>query len=290
LVDDVADIVVAASKRWPAVGITLGGLFCAVGAYLAWGNPKLMFGLAPIFGLLAGFAGLGCLAVGVVGLVKKRLAARDVIERFTGVWSLDAVRDMSWQEFERLIADLFRRLGYVVSERGRDAQTAGTGDGGVDLILTDPKAPGAEFLVQCKQYRAWDVGEPKVREFYGAMAAWRTRCEGIIVTCGRFSQPAQAFATGKPLRLIDGDGLLRMLNQYNAVAPVVQIATPVEVQAASLSAPQARTAPAATNVPACPKCKVVMVRRVAGKGPRKGLPFWGCPNYPACTVCINIAQ
>ncbi len=222
--------------------------------------------------------------------------------KFPGVWSIDAVHALSWQRFEQLIADLFRRQGYVVREHAR--QSAGTGDGGVDLILTDPRTPGGEYLVQCKQYKSWDVGEPKVREFYGAMAAWRTRCEGIIVTCGRFTLPAKDFAKDKPLRLIDGDGLIRLLNQHNALAPPATQAAPPMVQAASL--PQVPTTPptvqpptlgpattgiaAATGVPACPKCKVAMVRRVAGKGPRKGLPFWGCANYPGCTWCIDIVS
>jgi hypothetical protein len=39
---------------------------------------------------------------------------------------------------------------------------------------------------------------------------------------------------------------------------------------------------AAAAVPACPACGQPMVRRVAGKGPSAGRPFWGCGRFPAC--------
>lgn len=334
-VETTAELIYDASKRWPIVGLFFCVLFLAIGGALQ-ANPKAFLGFAPIIGLFVLLAGLGCGVVAMVGLLRNlrqtgesagrwmawfrstrtpptsalsiihrsRSAGRSPPATFPGVWSIDAVHALSWQQFEQLIADLFRRQGYVVREHAR--QSAGTGDGGVDLILTDPRTPGGEYLVQCKQYKSWDVGEPKVREFYGAMAAWQTRCEGIMVTCGRYTLPAKDFAKDKPLRLIDGDGLVRLLNQHNAIAPAVQHAAPQTVQAASLLPPMPTTpstpqspsrgpaptgnAAEAAGVPACPRCKVAMVRRVAGKGPRKGLPFWGCANYPRCTVLFDIVS
>lgn len=192
---------------------------------------------------------------------------------------------LSWQQFESLVADLFRREGYRVEERGRAAESSGTGDGGVDLVLTDPRASGAHFLVQCKQYRAWDVGEPKVREFYGAMAAFRTRCEGIMVTCGRYTQPAKDFAADKPIRLVDRDGLLKMLNATNIAAPAVSIEAPAPVRAAALVPPVP-----ADSAPRCPQCGAAMVLRTATRGVRAGKPFWGCTTYPRCKGVVNVSD
>jgi len=314
-VEDAAELIIVTSRRWPIVGLVFCIGFITFGGYLQT-QPKAMVGLARLIGLVMIFAGLCCGGLAVMGMLRNLretgasiLRAVDSRRTSSGpspssspapmatrpasinrVWTTEKVAALSWQQFERLIADLFRRQGYAVRETGRDAQRTGVGDGGVDLILTTPESPGAEFLVQCKQYKVWSVGEPKVREFYGAMAAWKTRCEGILITCGRFTQAAEAFAAGKPLRLIDGDGLLRLLNQHNALAPSVTTAAPAAVIAASrpnpptvapTAQPSARLAsppsPAQSppGVPACPNCKVAMVRRVAGKGQRKGHAFWG---------------
>lgn len=281
-----ADLVMFAARRWPPVGFAVGAICIALGFYLTLINPKSFYGLGLILGVGAFLGAVVCIGLAIRGLLDGRSPGTDLLSRHANAWTLEGVRSLSWQEFEQLVAEMFRRMGYRVHEQGRAATNGG--DGGVDLILSDPKSPGAEFLVQCKQYKAWDVGEPKVREFYGAMAAWRTRCEGIVVTCGRYTTPAQAFAEGKPLKLIDGEGLLRLLNQHNVVTPAVQIATPPVVQAASIPSTQSRMVSTPTSSPTCPKCKATMVRRVAGKGPRRGLAFWGCPHYPSCTACINI--
>lgn len=275
-------------------GFAAGGALGAIWIYLKWVNPKAIYGLAPLFGVVIGCIGLLCVAVAVLSIIRSKLPDRTATARLSGVWRIEDVHALNWQEFERLIADLYRREGFEVEECGRDAASAGTGDGGVDLVLRDPKAPGAAFLVQCKQYLAWQVGEPAVREFYGAMAAWGTRCEGIFITCGRFTEPAKAFAEGKPLRLIDGDDLLKMLNRHNAVIPDVRIAAPASAlppgaEPMGARSPQASVA-SLVGVPACPRCGAAMVRRGAGRGARRGMPFWGCANYPGCDGIVNIAR
>lgn len=34
--------------------------------------------------------------------------------------------------------------------------------------------------------------------------------------------------------------------------------------------------------PLCPKCKTVMVKKIARRGHNAGDDFWGCPRYPGC--------
>jgi hypothetical protein len=74
-----------------------------------------------------------------------------------------AIDGMSWQDFERLIGEAFRRRGYAVAATG-----GGGADGGVELMLTKG---GEKSLVQCKHWRAQQVGVTVVRELYGVMAA-----------------------------------------------------------------------------------------------------------------------
>ena len=57
--------------------------------------------------------------------------------------------------------------------------------------------------MQCKQWRALTVGVAIVRELYGAMAA-DGAVAGIVVTSGRFSADAKAFASGRNVSLMMG--------------------------------------------------------------------------------------
>src|SRR5215471_8712966 len=58
---------------------------------------------------------------------------------------------LSWEQFEEVIADAFRRHRYHVRETGG----RGTADGGVDVVLT---RNGEQTIVQAKHWRLHQVG------------------------------------------------------------------------------------------------------------------------------------
>ncbi|MDP9066580.1 MAG: restriction endonuclease [Pseudomonadota bacterium] len=174
-----------------------------------------------------------------------------------------AVASLTWQEFESLVAEAFRQRGFTVTEKGGAAP-----DGGVDLIL----ARGTErFLVQCKQWRAQQVPVTIVRELYGVMAAQQA-AGGYVVTSGRFTQDAIAFAHGRNIELIDGKTLPALLRESK---------NPV---AASTMTPHTNTNHA--SAPPCPRCNEPMVPRIAKRGANLGSEFWGCCRYPKCKATI----
>lgn len=163
-----------------------------------------------------------------------------------------------------LVGEAFRLQGYEVVERGGPAP-----DGGVDLEL---RKGNELFLVQCKQWKAYQVGAQIVREFYGVMAK-RGAAGGFVVTSGTFTEDAKGFAEGTNVRLIDGTklfGLLQRAKERGRIAPQ------------SAATPQANPAAPAQSVPGCPVCKSPMKLRTATKGPNAGSMFWGCSQYPAC--------
>lgn len=162
----------------------------------------------------------------------------------------DALEKMSWQEFEGLAAETFRRQGYRVVERGGDGP-----DGGVDLEL---HMGSDKYLVQCKQWKSQKVGVAVVRELYGVMAAERA-VGGFVVASGVFTDEAKSFADGRAIQLFDARKLRAMIGSVHSAAPVADSA-----------------------VPACPKCGSNMVRRTAKKGSNAGNQFWGCSRFPAC--------
>jgi hypothetical protein len=95
-------------------------------------------------------------------------------------------------------------------------------DGGIDLVLSKG---GEKFLVQCKQWRAFKVGVEVVRELYGVMAA-RGAAGGFVVTSGRFTDDAAAFASGRNVTLVDGPKLHAMIQQARAARSGTAPTTP----------------------------------------------------------------
>ncbi len=126
--------------------------------------------------------------------------------RATG--GLGAIHLLDWQRFEALMGEYYRRKGYRVR-----TNPAGGPDGGVDLWV---RSDQGLYLVQCKHWRR-DVGVKVVRELYGVMAA-EGAYGGAVVTSGSFSAAANAFASGKAIDLIDGDGLRTMVAEVQRPA------------------------------------------------------------------------
>jgi restriction system protein len=189
---------------------------------------------------------------------------------------LESINAMSWQDFETLVAEVYRRRGYKVVPRG-----GASADGGVDIEL---RAKGKTIVVQCKRWRTQVVGVDRVRELFGAMAAERASA-AIMVSSGRYTPDAIEFARGKPMELVEGDELVEMLaavqssRSTRSVADFETALVERGIGAADAKAKEARTTGESVT---CPKCGSAMIRRVAKKGSHAGSAFWGCSRFPGC--------
>ncbi|MGO9482433.1 MAG: restriction endonuclease [Candidatus Kryptoniota bacterium] len=181
-----------------------------------------------------------------------------LLERQQGIGS---IRSIAWREFEELVGEAYRRLGYSVTETG-----GGGADGGVDLIL---RKNGEKLLVQCKHWKLEKIGVKVVRELYGVIAA-EGASGGIVICSGTFTQEARDFARGKPMELVEGTALARMVEEVKKKPSLVS-ASPIP------ACPQPQ--PAVNN---CPLCGGKMVLRSARKGAHAGEKFWGCSAFPKC--------
>ena len=218
---------------------------------------------APVFGLL----GIVLAALFVIGAARSFLAAsrkRRLLERQTG---LDSIRALSWREFEELVAEAYRRDGYRVLEN----EGAGP-DGGVDLRL---RRDGALLLVQCKNWRSRRVGVRVVREVYGVLAAEHAH-EAVIVCSGDFTEDARRFASGKPIRLVDGEALLALVQGVGAADH-----TPNR-------SPDPDLTDRSGSRPICPRCGGRLVVRTAKRGDHAGRRFLGCESFPRCRHIENL--
>jgi len=154
-------------------------------------------------------------------------AVRPVVEfdmvdpRFVGesnvLGQLDArpnLMDLTPGEFEALVSNLFNQLGLEAK------LTRASRDGGVDAVAFD-KRPilGGKVVIQAKRYRH-TVGVSAVRDLYGTMMN-EGASKGIVVTTSGYGPDAYEFANDKPLELIDGGGLLYLLESIGHPARII---------------------------------------------------------------------
>jgi restriction system protein len=181
---------------------------------------------------------------------------------------------MSWKQFEQLVGEAYRRLGYRIEETGQVGA-----DGGIDLLL---RKDGVTTLVQCKQWRTQKIGVAVVREMYGLMVHHNAAAVKIVCT-GIFTSECEAFALDKPVELVNGQALMRLVQNVQS--------SPITTTLASRPAPRAPTVLPEPSVsqapvsPACPRCNAAMAQRV---NRANGQRFWGCSKFPDCRGTIAI--
>jgi restriction system protein len=269
-------LVELARLPWWASAFVASMVFMAarwLGPALAAGHPILAPLAAAAANYAAWLAGIFLIPIPfalVHAARRRRLAATQP--------RLDTINALSWQDFEALVAEVYRRKGYGVVERGGPSA-----DGGIDLEL---RAKRDKIVVQCKRWKTRVVGVDRVRELYGAMTA-EGASAAIMVCSGRYTPDAIAFARDKPIELVAGPELVEMLAGIQLRQE--SAATPTGVPDAGLSTAKAAVAasPKAAEAVSCPKCGSAMVRRVAKQGSRAGSSFWGCSRFPACLGTLS---
>lgn len=179
-------------------------------------------------------------------------------------WSLELLKALEWKRLEQLSAVYFRTLGFRVEEADHGP------DGGVDLRLYERHGKRPGILVQCKAWNSWKVGVKEMRELFGVMAAEEVG-DGIFVTTSTFTEEARQFARGKNIALIDGDDMLKKIQDLKPEDQVHILGLVTEGD---------------FTTPTCPSCGIKMVRRTTQT---TGQQFWGCVRFPRCRTTIAIA-
>lgn len=196
--------------------------------------------------------------------------------------TIEEIKAMSWRDFETFVGECFRRQDYFVQETG-----GGGADGGIDLVL---RKGSEKVLVQCKQWRTYQVGVKIVREMYGLMVAEQAD-RVIIVSVGAYTKDAADFARGKPIELIDGDKLVELRAEQDKESTQYTVSNkPVEARASGIDTRRqaaVKSVSLPTGSPTCPRCNAEMVLRTAKKGANAGGQFWGCSRYPACKGIVS---
>lgn len=168
---------------------------------------------------------------------------------------LGKFRAIDWYQFEKVVCLIHRNLGYSVSRRG-----GANPDGDIDLVI---EKEGQRSAVQCKHWKAWNVGVKQVREFLGALTHAQIK-QGVFVTLGAYTDEARKLARSHGIEMLTGAELARMLESVAARFDPELLALLDDTRKV------------------CPKCESEMLLRTAAKGLGAGKQFWGCSTYPRC--------
>jgi hypothetical protein len=174
---------------------------------------------------------------------------------------IEQLRSIDWFQFEKVIGHMYLKLGYNVTKRG-----GANPDGGIDLII---QKDGQCAAVQCKQWKARDVGVKPIREFLGALTDAGIQ-KGKFITLRGYTGEARQLAEKHDIEIVNEVGLTQMIESTDAQ---------FDPEVLELLHDTRKF---------CPKCEREMVVRVAGKGPNPGSKFWGCSGYPKCHFTLPL--
>lgn len=108
-------------------------------------------------------------------------------------------------EFEEFVAGLYQKNGYTA------ICTPKTNDGGYDIEL---EKNAERAIVECKCYAQHiRIGRPAIQKLVGANQTEKAE-RMIFVTTSDYSQEAKDFAINAGVELINGEGVLRLIEAY----------------------------------------------------------------------------
>jgi restriction system protein len=220
-------------------GLALATVFTAI-AWFLW-LPK---DTSPLFvvSVLAGLGAVWWQAIRSVRAVRQNYETRQQLAALTPT------------EFEQWCAHRLRALGYTVRHVGSH------GDHGIDLFA---EKDGERVVVQCKRFTGRrTVGEPHLRDLYGAMHA-EGAVRAIVITAGYFTEEARAWARGKPIELWDAN---RIVVSSSSASSAPAAATPFPTKVVTV----------AVRCEQCGSDLVIRHNRSTGQA------FYGCSRYPSC--------
>ena len=140
----------------------------------------------------------------------RRLAAKEkqrLVKRIRRGYDL---LKLSPRAFEDHISDLFRHMGYEVT------QTPPTNDRGRDAIA---RRDGETYLIECKRWaRKQSIGRRDLQVFHSAIIE-EGAVGGFFVSTGRFGKTAREFVEGKGIELIDETGIVDLMKIHMPYNP-----------------------------------------------------------------------
>jgi restriction system protein len=128
---------------------------------------------------------------------------------------LARVQASSPSSFERLVVELLLKMGYGRSRADAGRAIGGTGDEGIDGLISEDRLGLDTLYIQAKRWEG-TVGRPEIQRFVGALHGRRAR-KGVFITTSSFSAEAREYVSHIDPRvvLIDGPQLAEYMLDLN---------------------------------------------------------------------------
>ncbi|MFE3501931.1 restriction endonuclease [Kitasatospora sp. NPDC059146] len=131
---------------------------------------------------------------------------------------LDAIAEFSYRDFETLVADLAARDGLSVNR----AQ-GGPGDLGADVTAVTPDQRRVVFQAKHTS-TSRTIGTPDLQRFNGTARPHHQADIAVMITNGRFSEPARKFAAQHRIQLVNQIALRRWATFGDPLSEIVDMA------------------------------------------------------------------
>jgi len=121
------------------------------------------------------------------------------------------IQDMDNYDFEYFVADLWEEMGWSteVSQASVDA--------GIDIIATKESPYTQKKVIQAKRYSdATTVGGPDIQQYASLKQQVPNTDSVIVVTSSSFTSGAESRAEELNVKLIDGDDIVAMVENFDA--------------------------------------------------------------------------
>jgi restriction system protein len=118
---------------------------------------------------------------------------------------LARVRASSPSFFERLVVELLLKMGYGRSRAEAGRAIGGTGDEGIDGLISEDRLGLDTIYIQAKRWEG-TVGRPEIQRFVGALHGRRAHT-GVFITTGTFSADAGDYVSRIEPRVVLINGL-----------------------------------------------------------------------------------
>ena len=142
----------------------------------------------------------------------------DVFQRLNESLAEDLMKEimkLSPTDFEHLVIDLLKKMGYGSGLEDAGFVTQASNDGGIDGIIKEDQLGFSAIYFQAKQWSPdQTISRPEIQKFSGALKEQNAK-KGLFITTASFTKGAKESAESAGIVLINGEQLTKLMIKFN---------------------------------------------------------------------------